>query len=464
MTLSPQERIRWEFAQLKLGDKRRNRRALDLFEAFLAKPDGNFVRTLETPAKIQGLYRLLDNPNIDLNGLLEPHTRETHRLMAAEPEVLVIHDSSECYFPNSPPENDIGYLGNRCGMLLHLALAVTSDEFHAPLGVAGVIPISRRTPQKSTKKARQKYRTDHPNCGKESNRWGALVARVERGASANIIHVMDREGDIYALMASFLATKRRFVIRQRHDRKVADSSQSISEVLENRPYLGKREVPLSKRDNTQRRRNESAFPTRDARFASLQARAARLRLTRPQHAPKTLPETVEVTVVQVIEPHAPAGEQPIGWTLLTSESVSNSTEAWKVVDHYRARWRIEEYFKALKTGCAFEKRPMESLDAVLHMFGIMAPIAWQMLATRTLLRTNPRAPAKQALRSTQLEVLFHFKGISPEAQLADALLAIAEMGGHQQRRKAPPGWLTLAKGFEKLDLYEAGWIAGRQKM
>jgi hypothetical protein len=31
-----------------------------------------------------------------------------------------------------------------------------------------------------------------------------------------------------------------------------------------------------------------------------------------------------------------------------------------VVDHYRGRWTIEEFFKAIKTGCALEARQLES--------------------------------------------------------------------------------------------------------
>src|SRR3954469_21374678 len=54
----------------------------------------------------------------------------------------------------------------------------------------------------------------------------------------------------------------------------------------------------------------------------------------------------------------PVGETAIEWMLFTSEPIGTLAEIEAVVAHYPARWIIEEYFKALKTGCAFEKRQL----------------------------------------------------------------------------------------------------------
>jgi IS4 transposase len=39
---------------------------------------------------------------------------------------------------------------------------------------------------------------------------------------------------------------------------------------------------------------------------------------------------------------------------MTTEAVETAEQVAAVVDAYRARWLIEEFFKALKTGCGFE--------------------------------------------------------------------------------------------------------------
>lgn len=68
----------------------------------------------------------------------------------------------------------------------------------------------------------------------------------------------------------------------------------------------------------------------------------------------------------------------------------------RVVDIYRMRWLIEEYFKALKTGCAIEKRQLESKHALVNALAVLIPIAWRLLRLRALARENASAPALRA--------------------------------------------------------------------
>jgi hypothetical protein len=58
---------------------------------------------------------------------------------------------------------------------------------------------------------------------------------------------------------------------------------------------------------------------------------------------------------------------------------------------------IEEYFKALKTGCAIEKRQLESLRALVNALALFAVIAWRQLHLRSVARLTPDAPATNAL-------------------------------------------------------------------
>lgn len=43
------------------------------------------------------------------------------------------------------------------------------------------------------------------------------------------------------------------------------------------------------------------------------------------------------------------------------------------MDAYRARWVIEEFFKALKTGCNFERRQLESFQSLRIALAIFLP-------------------------------------------------------------------------------------------
>ena len=124
-------------------------------------------------------------------------------------------------------------------------------------------------------------------------------------------------------------------------------------------------------------------------------------------------------------------------------------------------WLIEEFFKALKTGCAYEKRQLESLPTLLVALALLAPIAWRLLLLRHLSREPPATAATVALTPRQLQVLRASSvgaALPRSATVMDALRAVARLGG-QLRQNGPPGWLVLARGFQKLLGMEAGWAA-----
>ncbi|HEY0468821.1 MAG TPA: hypothetical protein VGC79_31725, partial [Polyangiaceae bacterium] len=61
-------------------------------------------------------------------------------------------------------------------------------------------------------------------------------------------------------------------------------------------------------------------------------------------------DSASLGAVHVFEASPPAGEESIEWMLITNEKIDTPSEIDAVVDHYRARWVIVGYFKALKTG------------------------------------------------------------------------------------------------------------------
>src|SRR5206468_1943875 len=103
----------------------------------------------------------------------------------------------------------------------------------------------------------------------------------------------------------------------------------------------------------------------------------------------------------------PAGEVPVEWILATSEPIETEAQVLAIIDRYRARWPIEEFFKAINTGCAFEARQLESLDALLIALSLMMPIATNMLLLRTLERQAPQTPAEAVLDHDLIEALRH---------------------------------------------------------
>jgi len=120
---------------------------------------------------------------------------------------------------------------------------------------------------------------------------------------------------------------------------------------------------------------------------------------------------------------------------------------------------IEEFFKALKTGCAFEKRQLESLPALLNALAVFAPLACELLLLRSLSRAKAPIAASRVLSRTKLLVLQRHKHtrLRPDASVRDAMLAIARLGGHITNN-GEPGWIVLGRGYEKLLTYEEGLL------
>ncbi len=168
-------------------------------------------------------------------------------------------------------------------------------------------------------------------------------------------------------------------------------------------------------------------------------------------------EPFGTNIVRVWELNPPRGEEPIDWLLMTSEPISTAEELAAVVDYYRGRWMIEEYFKALKSGCIFEKRQLESLHTLTVALGAFIPIAWRLLLVRAVARDAPKRKANSFLRGPELFLLARRARVSPQRlTAAQACAEIARMGGHL-KSNGNPGWLVLSRGYQDLLLLARGW-------
>ena len=141
------------------------------------------------------------------------------------------------------------------------------------------------------------------------------------------------------------------------------------------------------------------------------------------------------------------------WILWTTEAVDTVAQMRRVVDFYRSRWVIEEYFKAIKTGCQFERRQLESFDTLSTALALFAPVAWKLLLARSVAHSSPNCEPTAIL--SPLQVKYLEKRYKKRIQTArDALLAMARLGGHLSQN-GEPGWQTLGRGYEKLATGEA---------
>jgi hypothetical protein len=464
-----------EYAHVDLGDERLNRRAALIGEAWNAAPSAPCPKIARSKAELEGLYGFVENQAVDYRKILASHAIQTCLRIdegGRGRTVLVVHDTTSYEFSGEVHRAGMGWLGpQKQGFFAHVALALAADGSRCPLGVVGLSVTMRPRPVPSEapkKKRTAKECAADPN--RDSLRWKRLVDETTdllRG-HAIPIHLMDREADSYELFAGMISKGQRFVVRARELARDVTTSADEFVAVSKLGGVAERAVAVVARDVLLNRRRQSKFkdgnkkhPPRATRAAKLEFTAERVRLHRSKYVvDKSIQKTIDVGIVHVREIDAPPEMQPVEWLLVTTEPTGTVDEILHVVDCYRARWTIEEFFKATKTGCAYEKRQLESAHALLIALALCVPIAWQMLLLRHQARHQPEAPARTVVSEERLEVLLAIARdpLPPSPTARDIFFAIAALGGHIARN-GPPGWLTLRGGMDKLVFAEDVWRA-----
>lgn len=442
------------FAKSELGDPRRSRRAAKVAEALAESPNQSLPRALASTAELEGGYRLLSGAHCDFTALMAAVQAATCEEASKEERVLVIHDTTDLKCLSASAE-EVGFLPTgKAGFYIHHALCV-STQSNRPLGVIwsevwGRAQRSRGRGKRLSGSALAKLED------RESDRWlhGVTHAHEWLKDCTQVVHVFDTEADSYRVFAHLFELQADFVVRLRHDRRVMDGY--LSEVLAAAPIKLDRLVDIGKRKS--KRMPNCTHQGRPARMAHLQIRATTIEILPPKHLPQS--EPVQLNVIQVLEEKPPAGEKPISWVIATALPIRTKADIAWVVDIYRARWQVEEFHKALKTGCALEKRQLESFDAITSLLALCYPIANELLHLRSRSR-DKGLPASDVLRPSLLDCLrAHPKArkLGPNPSAEEALNVIAGLGGHI-KNNGPPGWQTLGGGYTELITFERGWLA-----
>lgn len=449
--------ISGEFEGAKLGDSRRSDRLKWLAEKVMTSPGLGFPQAVDTASELEGVYRFLRNERVAAAEVLEPHLLATAERVRSEGVCIVAHDTTEVTLGGSSPRTGLGATsGGGQGFLAHVALAVLPGEDRLPLGVLG-LHQHVRTRHKGGRRRHSSDRRKDPE--RESLRWPAMLEAVHsRCPDSQLIHVMDREADIFEVLAKAQELGSRYVIRSARDRGTEEVGVCLrAAISELEPQLS-RTISVSSRPRSSRAHAAKEHPPRNARSAEVGVAGRRLTVVRPRNCKHPM-AAIELNVVRVWELAPMEGEPPIEWVLLTTEPIDTTAELATVVDYYRSRWVIEDFFKALKQGCSLEKRQLESYQALSNALAVFLPIAWRLLLMRSLARVAPEQPATAILTEPQLLVIkFKLRLPAVPNTIGDALLAVARLGGHL-KNNGMPGWQTLGKGYEKVLDYEIGFRA-----
>lgn len=463
-----------ELDGLDLGDTRLNERARMVLRSLAESPSSSLAKACDSESEREGMYRFFRNVRVDWEDLVAPHMKATASRASSCSSVLAIHDTTTIKVPDDADIESYINTGKK-GFFAHTTLVTDASRDRFPLGVAGLEIIERAEKRRTkTKSGRAKSGSETNKMkDKEYDRWERQVGSVnELLQHADVTHVMDREADCFALLSYLIKEEMQFVIRLAKNRKARTAAPGsewalVSDVLKDaKTFKRSREVFVSKRAKKTAPKYNKTHPARSHRLAQLNIAYAPMVLRAPAYAhDKT--EEIQVNVVRIYETDVPEGETPIEWMLLTNRKVSSKKHAQDIVDIYRQRWLIEEFFKALKTGCSYSKRHLTNVQSIYNTLASFLPIAWRALLLRQL-ATNPKASITDGLSPDEIKFLRryakHLKVQLPKALKAQNVLEfIASLGGHRKHR-GDPGWLTLMKGLERFQSVAEGWMLARAEM
>ena len=435
-----------EFGFARLGDQRRNKRLVSVATHLAANPGGTLPQAFRRWAELKGAYRLFNQAQVTHGNILGPHLEHTMALCREPGEYLIIEDTTLLDYSGSVAAMELGTIGDGGGrgFELHTALAVRVEGWTLEqrpegslLGLWGQqCDGPRPRPQGETEAERWKR-------GRKSQRWAAsLRAGGSPPPGCQWIFVADREADFYEPIQTCQQRNIDFIIRARGDRRLADEAGHLREVLGQQSVMGQSTVELRAR------------PGQAARTAIVQIRAVRLDLDGPWRPGGWQPELRGVWAVEVREVDAPeAVKEPLHWILLTSLPCQSWAAVQRVVGRYAARWWIEEYHKALKSGAGVEDSQLERAYRLEALIAVLAVVAVRLLATKFLAHSRPEGLEAVENFSPEALAILEQKLGRPKGGWTNQslLIATARLGGFLARKRdGLPGWQTIWRGWHRL--------------
>jgi hypothetical protein len=448
------------FGQTQLRDARRSARLAALFERMRSHPGGTLPDKLASPADLRAFYRLCSCKHVTHAALLAGARQHAlAQIGSHDGPVLIIHDATELdYTSLSSLAEELGQIGKGKGRgyICHNVLAVAA-EGEEVLGLADQILHHRdNVPERETQAEHRERES------RESRLW--IQGTEHLPADRQLIDVADQGADTFEFLEHECHSGRRFVVRAGKQRKChaghdpSGPRHDLKAYSSSLPELGRFTMDVqTQRGRKARKQAEFILRGGPVLVCPPHAKAG-------HHGDDPLP----LFVVRVTEAKPPASEKTIDWMLLTNEPVRTFKDAWRVAGWYERRWIIEEYHKAMKTGCQIEDMQFTAAARLEPAIALLSVVAVTLLALREASR-RPDAKTRRAttlLASEYVEALsaWRYPTIRDDLTVHEFFYALARLGGHQNRKSdRRPGWLVIWRGWTKLQSMTDGYVAAQRK-
>ena len=419
----------WAFDQwgsVDIGDQRRTFRAVKLGASLAIHSCASLPVQTGCWAATKAAYRLLNQPEVTHAKLSSPHWDLTRSAAGASQDaVLFVQDGTELNYTHHSHTTGLGFSNDGRGhaLELHSVLCVSGGAEAHVMGLAYQAVWTREhAPRKKTEKRSERYARR-----KESDVWAEVLEAIGRPQGLLWVSVGDRESDIFTYLSRSRALDWHCLVRARHNRRTNDPDGV---------HLFDRMRSLESQAQTSL--HLRARPGAPARDVVLNVCWTQVTLLTPD---KLSGEPIPVWCIRAWE-DSPDG---LEWILLSTLPVEQESQALEKLEWYRRRWLVEEYHKALKTGCSMESRQMASRHGLEALLGFLSVVAVLLLSMKNPYGTGcvPEQPRKvlSALSKKELDPQ------DPRAFIRQ----VAMLGGFLGRKSdGEPGWQSIWTGWNRL--------------
>lgn len=432
-----------QWGDAELGDSRRTDRAIVVGAALGANPAASLPNIMEGWNEVRAAYRLFAEAEVTHSELIKPHTTATKARAknSSQKVVLFIQDTSELDYTKARNIEGLGHIGDGRGrgIMLHNCLAVVPVPGNPEiLGLAGQIPWvrSHQSPNLEIENISQELlRTES-----EGEIWSEMVESIGEAPAVNSmwVSVGDRGSDIFSYIRRTTALHWYCLLRVTQNRVITKPDATKGHLK----AFSRSLEPMALKTIVLRGRNGE--PKREV---DLQVAWSPLIIQPPATGNERKQQPIKGWCIR-----AWSVEGDLEWILFTTVPVTDANSALIQLDWYACRWLIEEYHKCLKTGCAIEKRQLNSANALVTLLGFFAVVAVRLLQLRQISRSHPQLPAQHFVPPIMLNILVARLGLlSKNLSIGEFWKYVARLGGFLGRKNdGLPGWQTLWRGFSRL--------------
>ena len=281
---------------------------------------------------------------------------------------------------------------------------------------------------------------------------------AQRLPETRVVCTMDREADFLDLFIEQRAHAPHveLLVRAKVNRVVAKDTTPEGDKVVRRLFDEVRNAPRRAAPDTVEVGRLSAR-VKASKQAPKNKRPARLAETTLRYEPVALPcpqaAPVELWMVHAREERPPAKAEPLEWFVLTTVPVTSADDATRILQWYALRWRIEDYFRILKSGCKVEELQHHSAERLERAIAIKMVVGWRIQLMVRLGREVPELPSELLFSDGELRVLATFarsRELPHPERLGDAVALVARLGGWLGRTRDPPGAQLMWHGYTQL--------------